>query len=274
MKRIFIFLFFGLSTCLPSAQAQDIPVQWNILRKGLEMANVPYPFEILCGDSMVSLFRISKGAAKLRLACAATKWKAGMKAEEWAEKEGFDLVFNAGMYIPGSFKAKAYMKSGAHLNQAASEPNFGGLFLLDGIGSQAFCLLNKSEEGNGKIRGDYLSAFECMRLLDGRGNPLSWHKKKQRCSMLAAAQDLEGNLVLAFCRSPMYQSQMAEFLASLSLKLKSAFYLEGGPETSIFIRLESGNIRLMGSYVSQTWERCDNLDFRKLPNVVGLNFLE
>ena len=91
--------------------------------------------------------------------------------------------------------------------------------------------------------------------------------------MLVAAEDSSGNLVLAFCRSPMRQSEMAHFLSGLPIGLKTALYLEGGPETSLFIHLPGRAAEhWIGTYVSDTWEKTDNQEFRKLPNVVGIKF--
>jgi hypothetical protein len=49
--------------------------------------------------------------------------------------------------------------------------------------------------------------------------------------------------------------------------------MEGGPETSVYIRLADREINLIGTYVSKTWEKLDNKAFRKLPTVIGIRFL-
>jgi hypothetical protein len=248
-------------------------LSWTRLSPGLELARIPFSFEILCGDSAVTLFRIHRESAGFHLHSANGRGKKAMTAEDWAESEDADLVFNAGMYIPGTRKAKAQMMASGKWIQKESLSSFGGIFFLDGPTQQSFLLADKSSLKAGEEKTDFDSYFECMRLVDGNGIPLSWEKKKQRCSMLVAAEDSSGNFILAFCRSPMLHSVMAKFLSDLPLGLRNAFYMEGGPETSIFLRLPNGQkFKWIGTYVSETWERNDNQEFRTLPNVVGIKF--
>jgi hypothetical protein len=165
------------------------------------------------------------------------------------------------------------MKVRGSWNQGESLTSFGGIFFLDGLAGKSFDLKDKSCSDAKDGIASYSSHFECMRILDCQGMPLSWTKKKQRCSMLVAAEDSLGNLVLAFCRSPMRQSEMAMFLSRLPIGLRTALYLEGGPETSIFINVAGKSPqKWLGTYVSDTWEKTDNQEFRRLPNVVGIKF--
>jgi hypothetical protein len=264
--------FFYLLITVANALSQNLPeVTWERLAAGLEIARVSYPFDILCGDSSVGLVRIHRDSARLHLFSAVLSGGQSMTAEEWADKEEVQLVFNAGMYIPGTLHSKGQMKVRGSWNQSKSLSSFGGIFFLDGEAGNAFDIKDKScRESKGGV-GAYSSHFECMRILDCLGMPLSWEKKKQRCSMLVAAEDSMGNLVLAFCRSPMSQSEMARFLSRLPIGLKTALYLEGGPETSLFINLPGREPEhWIGTYVSDTWEKTDNQEFRKLPNVVGI----
>jgi hypothetical protein len=247
------------------------PLVWTNPLCGLEIARVRFPFRIFCGDSSVTLFRIQRRNANLGLYCASFSGTKAITAEEWAVKEKLSLVFNAGMYLPGTLKSRGQMKLKGSWNQRKCESSFGGLFGIGSDTSKPFSLTDKTCEEPANGVSD--SFFECMRMLDCKGAPVSWEKKKQRCSMLVAAEDSAGNLVLAFCRSPMLHSEMLGFLAGLPLGLKNALYLEGGPETSIYLRLPDGtSMKWIGTYVSETWERCDNQEFRKLPNVVGINF--
>lgn len=271
LRRLFFLLFVLLFQTGISAGQIILPA-WKTIRSGLEATAVPFSFEVNCGDSLVRLFRIEKKAACLRLACAAILDNQASTAPGWAEKGGFDLVFNAGMYLPGTMKAAGRMAVKGTLIQAKENPNFGAWFQLDGQGRQGFALQDKSCHPARPDSGVFASRFECMRMLDCNGMPVSWNKKRQSCSMLVAAEDSAGNFILAFCRSPMSQNQMAKFLARLPLGLRSALYLEGGPETSLFIKAPSGDISLVGTYVSGTWERCDNREFRRLPNAVGIKF--
>ena len=273
MRRFAFSLCCFLLISITVIPANGQQVLWIRLSRGLDLARISFPFGILCGDSSVTLLRIHRDSASFRLHSASGLGKKAMTAEAWAESDDAELVFNAGMYIPGTRKAKAQMKASGKWIQKESICSFGGIFFLDGPPHNSFLLTEKSTLKAAKDKKDFASYFECMRLLDGNGIPLSWEKKKQLCSMLVAAEDSSGNLILAFCRSPMLHSAMAQFLSDLPLGLRNALYMEGGPETSIFLRLPNGqNLKWIGTYVSETWERNDNQDFRKIPNVVGIKF--
>jgi hypothetical protein len=250
---------------------REIP--WEMPLAGLEVARIPYAFDIICGDSTIGLIRIHRDSARLHLFSTSILGGQSMSADEWARKMDVQIVFNAGMYIPGTMLSKGQMKAGNQWNQKESLSSFGGIFLLEGAAGKSFDLKDKFCSDDKASSGNYPSFFECMRLLDCRGAALSWKKKKQQCSMLVAAEDTTGNLILAFCRSPMTQSAMADFLSGLPIGLRTALYLEGGPETSIYFNFPGIEpAKWLGTFVSDTWEKTDNQVFRKLPNVIGIKF--
>jgi hypothetical protein len=79
---------------------------------------------------------------------------------------------------------------------------------------------------------------------------------------------------LFFARSPYTNNEMSSFLKLFSADLSTAIYLEGGPETGIMLKYNSIHIERIGSYVSDVYATDTNTRFWKLPNVIGLNFLD
>ena len=77
-------------------------------------------------------------------------------------------------------------------------------------------------------------------------------------------------LYFIFSRSPYTHNQMIAFMGEFPEKIHSAIYLEGGPETSLYIDLGDHCIEKIGSYVSQTYAHDRNADFWELPNVIGI----
>jgi len=263
---IFFFQANGQTTQVPE-------IQWKGLQKGFEIARIPYPFRIFAEDSAVTLLRLNKENFVCQLLCASSRDKVENNAKEWAEKEGFDLVFNAGMYLPENpFTARSYMKAGVHINQPKFDSQAGGAFCISESG--AFSIEDFTCKPFDSLKNSNHSIFQALRMIDCEGRPISWEKRKQECSMLVLAEDRDDNLILAFCRSPMLHAEMVNLLSNLRLGLHSALYMEGGPETSVYIRLADREINLIGTYVSKTWEKLDNKTFRKLPNVIGIRFLK
>ncbi len=107
-------------------------------------------------------------------------------------------------------------------------------------------------------------------MIDCNGEALNWNKKNQSCSMIVAASDDKGNIYYIFTRSPYTHNDIIKFLLSLPFHIKETIYLEGGPETSMYINIGNTKIRKIGSYVSTTFANDDNNHFWKLPNVIGV----
>ena len=59
-------------------------------------------------------------------------------------------------------------------------------------------------------------------------------------------------------------------MATFKDDLRNAIYLEGGPETSLYIDINDIRIEKIGSYVSQTYPTDDNNNFWELPNIIGI----
>jgi hypothetical protein len=92
----------------------------------------------------------------------------------------------------------------------------------------------------------------------------------QSCSMIIIATDVSGNLYIVFTRSPYTHRDMISFLLGMPLDIGTTVYLEGGPETSLYVNTGDTVIAKFGSYVSNTCDNDDNDHFRKIPNVISL----
>ncbi len=88
--------------------------------------------------------------------------------------------------------------------------------------------------------------------------------------MALIAMDLEGNTYFIFCRSPYTHNEMIVFLQQFPFKLVNAIYLEGGPETSLYVNVNGRIIEKNGSYISNSFPYDTNERFWKLPNVIGV----
>jgi hypothetical protein len=207
------------------------------------------------------------------LFCASEGRHGPLTATEWAEKERLQVVFNAGMYqLAMPLISRGFLRNANHINQGKWHPDYKGLLLLqpkDSLWPSAMvCDLTCAE--NEVRKNGYSALAQGLRMLDCQGMPLSWDKKKQSCSMMALARNQTGNLYLVFCRSPYTHNQMITFLRALPLGLLETIYLEGGPETSLFVSVGNFRLECRGSYVSDTYENDANQRFWKLPNVIGI----
>jgi hypothetical protein len=272
----FLFLFwiaFSFKGIGQSTTDSLLTLVWQEPVSGIEHAEVTALVPSILGDSKLTLVRLDPQKLEFELLCATEHRKTPRTAPEWAEEFKLDLVFNAGMYnLSQPLKSKGFLRNGRHVNQKEVHPEYGGVFAfqpLDSLAARAN-LLDLSCTSLDSVKLRYRCLAQGMRMLDCNGNPISWDRKKQSCSMMLLARCGDGKLVLVFSRSPYTHSQMIGFLKRFPLDLREALYLEGGPETSLYLKLPGLTMEKYGSYVSDTYETDKNDHFWKLPNVVGV----
>jgi hypothetical protein len=131
-------------------------------------------------------------------------------------------------------------------------------------------VLDLTCENFDQMKNEFNCYAQGLRMIDCNGKPMFWKKKIQSCSMIIAAEGTDNKFYLIFCRSPYTHNQMIEFMLKMPYGIRNAIYLEGGPETSLFIDVNGHHIERVGSWVSDTWESDENNHFWSLPNVVGI----
>jgi hypothetical protein len=256
---------------LTAAFAQ--PMAWDSLGMGIRYAEVPLTLPSVLGESRLQILEINPNLRKLELFCAGEAGHGPLTANEWAEKEQLQVVFNAGMYrLDRPMVSRGFLRTKTYINQDKWHPDYKGLLLLQpqdsALPSASVCDMTCPELPDWKEK--YSALVQGLRMLDCQGAPLSWDKKKQSCSMMVLGKNAAGNLYLVFCRSPYTHNQMIAFLRNLPLGLRETVYLEGGPETSLLVRMGNFRLECRGSFVSDTYENDANQRFWELPNVIGI----
>ncbi len=184
------------------------------------------------------------------------------------------IIANAGMYSPNKNQtSRGYLKNKDHINNSRVLPHYNAVIALHPkdttlTPARIFDLTCTSFP---KLKTQYQSFVQGMRMIDCEGIPLAWDKNPdQLCSMILASNDSVGNFYFFFTRAPFAHRQMISFLLGFQLNLRETIYLEGGPESSLYIKSTNQTIERHGTYVSKTWEKTDNSEFWKLPNVIAI----
>lgn len=269
MKAGILFVFFGWISTF--SWSQTLP--WEPVNEGIRYCEIPCPSLSETGENRLCLLELSPEKLEFELVCASENREEPKTVTDWAQAHGFELVFNASMYkLDQPLRSRGFLKNKNHHNQAIFHPDYRGVLAFQPIDSlkAPAGLFDLECQSWDSLRRQYHCLGQGLRMLDCAGNPLSWNKKKQRCSMMLMAQDTAGKLYLVFCRSPFSHNQMIGFLKSLPLSLRQALYLEGGPETSLFLQVGNFRLEKVGSFVSDSYETDANDHFWKLPNVIGV----
>jgi hypothetical protein len=281
MLRFLTFagILFLFSACSYSQQEAEKPTpdysDWVELTKGMEYREINAPKKSFIGDSKISILRMDPQQFHFDLFTATQYDSLPRDLHTWADTFDLLVAFNAGMYnLARPLQSRAYLKSGAHLNNGKILENFN---LMLALGPKPNSQRSNIEVldltcANWEQEQQNFSGFaQGLRMIDCNGNPMNWQKKVQSCSMLVAAEDQKGWFYLIFTRSPYTHNQMIGFMTEMPYGLHDAIYLEGGPETSLLIDVNGHCIEKVGSWVSTTWERNDNNHFWRLPNIVGVH---
>ncbi len=272
-----LFVFFCCFSVFGFGQQQrdssKVLVAWVTLAPGLQWCETAAPYESKVGDSKLTIVKIDPKKVDFELFSATNIDRKPRTALEWSDSFDLQVVFNAGMYdLSKPLTSRGYLKAHGHINQAAIHPSFNAMLALHPTNNSSapLAIFDLTCTPFTRFKQDYESYIQGLRMIDCAGQPIFWKKKQQSCSMLVAAQDDAGSFYLLFSRSPYTHNEFIRMMLKLPFPINTAIYLEGGPETSLFVNLHHMQLHNVGSYVSSTYETDANCTFWPLPNVVGI----
>lgn len=246
---------------------------WNVLAEGLSVCETDAPIKSPINDSKLTIVKITPSYFDFFLFTATEYDKRSRTVKEWSDTFELNIALNAGMYeLSNGLINRGYMKNYQHCNNPNFNPAYNSMIALNPVDTldSRFAILDLKCESWENVKGDYHCFAQGMRMIDCNGTALGWNKRNQSCSMLVAASDPYGNIYYIFSRSPYTHNQMISFMTAMPFELTNAIYLEGGPETSLYIKIGDTVIEKFGSYVSGTYPNDDNDHFWALPNVIGM----
>jgi hypothetical protein len=283
MKKFNPFLILSISILLNSCSQPEVKAEkkivpekysgWTQLAKGVEYIEMAAPQKSFLGDSKLSILRLEPEQLQFFMYNATQMGNMRLTAPQWADSFDLNIVMNAGMYdLANGLIHRGYLKNGRHFNNKKVHPEYNSMIAFapkDSIYCN-FDILDLECENWAEVCDQYSCYAQGMRMIDCNGEAMGWNKKNQSCSMLVATKDAKGRIWFIFSRSPYTHNQMISFMGTFKEDLRNAIYLEGGPETSLYIDINDICIEKVGSYVSQTYPTDDNKDFWELPNIIGI----
>jgi hypothetical protein len=270
---ICISLFFSfLVSCSAQTRAKD-SLTWTSIYEGVDYCETDGPFKSVVNDSKISILKLNPEKFDFYLLSATEFDNKPRTVVEWADTFDLNIVINAGMYnLSKTLLSKGYLKNYDHVNNPEVHPTYNAVIAFnpkDSLNSK-FIIHDLTCSPWDSVKSDYNCYAQGMRMIDCNGKALSWNKKNQSCSMLVAAIDEQGNIYYIFTRSPYSHNEIIQFILSLPFHLKETIYMEGGPETSLYVNIGNTKIEKVGSYISNSYPNDKNDHFWKLPNVIGV----
>jgi uncharacterized protein YigE (DUF2233 family) len=278
-KYCFVYILV-LITYLPiKTEAQN--VQWKELAKGFFTTEIALPEKSSHGDSKVTVVKIDTKIYNFHLTCATEQADGEKKtAEEWAKEKSFLLVVNAGMFDGQNEKGEEDAKTNRGLMINYKHKNNGKLnsgktqkavlaFNPKNANVPVVKIIDLLHEDWNYWKNQYNSYSQGLHLIDIQQKNCR-SKDAKKWSMIIVAVDKSGNLLFIFTRSPYTMYNHINNLLKLPLNINNAMYLEGGPETSLYVSVNGTVIQKIGSYETGFNENDNNNRFWNLPNIIGV----
>lgn len=248
--------------------------QWTKLEDGLWYIEKDAPRKEKTGDSKISILKINPEKFQFELLSATRSDSSSLCVTDWAAKHNLNVVINAGMYdLRKPLISKGLLQN--DLNYANNPQLYDGYNMMIAFnplekGLPSFDIVDLKCTDITTVKKQYASLAQGLRMIDCNGKPMSWNKNPQWCSQLIVAKDNGGNIYFIFTRSPYSHNEMIDFMIHFEEPLLNAIYMEGGPQTSLFVDTKNDRIEKLGSYVSKTYPTDKNSEFWALPNVIGI----
>jgi len=250
-------------------------VEWRELMRGLYYAEVENPYHSKISDNIVTLIKADPSLLDINVYSNTSFDSIKRTAMCWSQDFNLNVVVNAGMYnLSNTYQAEGYLKSMNKLNNSNIKDNFRMFALfkpIDSLNNKPFDMLDADNESYEGVLDKYQSVFQSIRMIDCNGKQVVWKPRRTIfSSMCVLGIDKYHHLLIAFTRSPMSSNQMSLLLLHLPIDIRSAMYLEGGPEACLYIKTADTVIAKNGSYVSLTFPTDTNSRYWNLPNVIGI----
>lgn len=272
--KLFAFLLFFIAISTSKALNPIDSLKFNQIDTGMWISEHLLPDTSVVGDSKCTILKINPHFYKFELITSSEYGKPNKTAAEWANKFNLNVVFNAGMYnLKNETTSKGYLKNYKHKNNSTLSKSLNIVIAFNPKDTSdiPFRMYDLSCDSFDIIQNKYNSISQIMRMVNCNGVGLDWSKRAgQKCSMIFISSDIEDNVYIIFVRSPYTHNYMINYLLSLPIKMRCAGYLEGGPETSLYINYTPFYMEKWGSYVSKTYETDKNNSYWTIPNIIGI----
>jgi len=253
---------------LATAAAQ---AAWRELEPGLDLGEFVAPTAARSGDSTVRVVRVDPERWECVLLNTSAPGEGELRTTaEWCARHGCAAAVNASMYQTDYRRSVSLMRTRDHVNNAyVSKDNT--ILAFDRLDDAVppVQIIDRTCQDFEEVAGHYGTLIQSIRMVSCRGNNV-WEQQKRRYSTAAVAVDGSGRLLMIHCRSPYTTHDFIEILLALPLDIVNAMYVEGGPESQLYVKAGGIEREFVGSFESGFIESDLNRRAWPVPNVVAV----
>lgn len=269
MKKFFAYsVLFVSIMALYSLFSVSYGEKWEVVAEGLSLRIFDAPLKSSQGDSKITVVKIDPEHYSFKLLSASELGIEPLTAKEWAKQYHLAAAVNAGMYQENGVTNVGYMKNFDHVNNPRLARKYKSVLAFNRTTADVpeIQLIDLDCQGFDRIKGKYNTFIQDIRMISCQGENV-WKKQPEAWSMVALGVDRKGKVLLMFTESPYTVHDFIEMLLKLPLALRSAMYLEGGKQASLYLSLNGTEIDKVGAFKSSLYS---NYTAWPLPNVIGI----
>ncbi len=250
-------------------------LEWEELVPGLEYTEAPSFIRCMnIGDNLIRIVRADLKKLKLKLLCADQLDTGNMTADTWCNRYHLLAVINAGMYGADQYSSTGFMKNDDYINNKRLNKAYKAIVVFNPVDNNLpyFQIIDTDCQPDWKnLLKKYRSASQGLRMIDcNRSN--RWSKQAKYWSTACIGEDSRGHTLFIHSRTPYMVSDLNRILLSLPLDIRNVMYVEGGPESSLYVHADGKEIKSFGSYETDFYFSDDNDQYWPIPNVMAIGY--
>ena len=246
---------------------------WQKLQDGLYLGEFdPKMKSRICNHKIVVL-KIDPKLYSFKLLSATECNRKPRTAKQWCNEFGLLAAINASMYQNMEpLKSTGYMKNFKHFNNSYINPAFGALICFNPIGSSLpeVQIVDRRLQKNWKVLiNKYDTVVQNYRMISN-GKKRGWPQREKIYGTAAIGMDRDNSVLFILSRSPFSTHDLIHILLSLPIQTRDAMYVEGGPEATLYFKINHREMAFVGTCEADSTKKGDLKSLHTIPNVIGV----
>ncbi len=266
-------LLISVPLLLSMAEATAESPPWQKLTVGLYLGHFdPTMTSQICKHKIVIL-KMDPKIHSLKLLSASEQDRKPRTAKVWCHEFGLMAAINASMYQSvDPIKSTGYMRNFQHLNNSYLNAALGAFLCFNPVDTslpQVQIVDSRLQKDWRNLIGRYNTVVQNYRMISD-GKKRGWSQREEIYGSAAIGMDRDGYVLFILNRSPFSTHDLIHILLSLPIHIESAIYVEGGPEATLYFKINDRERAFTGICETGPNEQNEHRPLQIIPNVIGI----
>ena len=266
-------LLISVPLLLSMAEATAESPPWQELTDGLYLGQFdPHMTSEICNHKIVIL-KMDPKVYSLKLLSASEQERKPRTAKVWCHEFNLLAAINASMYQSvDPLKSTGYMRNYRHLNNSHVNAAFGAFLCFNPVDSslpEVQIIDGRVQQDWKSLIGQYNTVVQNYRMISA-GKKRGWPQRGEIYGSAVIGMDRNDHVLFILSRSPFSTHDLIHILLSLPIEIKDAMYVEGGPEATLYFKINDRERAFTGICETGTHEQNEHRPLQIIPNVIGI----